>query len=51
MWDVDRDVFDPMDGVGILEIGSLSFYEPELESMLFEEVNDNGENLLANVNI
>ena len=49
MWDTRGDTFDPMCGVGILEVNLLD--ESELESVLFEEVNDDVENLLVNMNV
>ncbi|KAL0313069.1 UNVERIFIED_CONTAM: hypothetical protein Sradi_5706200 [Sesamum radiatum] len=38
MWDMAEDTFQTIEDVGILEIANLSLDEPELESVLFDEI-------------
>ncbi|KAL0418819.1 UNVERIFIED_CONTAM: hypothetical protein Sradi_1295400 [Sesamum radiatum] len=40
MWDVTGDAFETIEDVGILEIANLSLDEPELESVLFDEITE-----------
>ncbi|KAL0289160.1 UNVERIFIED_CONTAM: hypothetical protein Sangu_2625700 [Sesamum angustifolium] len=40
MWDVAGDAFETIEDVGILEIANLSLDEPELESVLFDEITE-----------
>lgn len=35
MWDIGGDAFDSLEGVGILEVASLSLDEPKIEAMIF----------------
>ena len=35
MWDVGRDSFDSLSGVGLLEVAELSIDEPELQAVSF----------------
>ena len=35
MWDIGGDEWDPFEGAGILQVASLSFDEPDLETVLF----------------
>jgi len=36
MWDIGGDEWDPLEGIGILEIGTLSLDEPVIEAILFQ---------------
>ncbi|XP_038701981.1 uncharacterized protein LOC119998684 [Tripterygium wilfordii] len=47
MWDVAGDSFDPLDGVGELEIANLSLDEPELEAVLFGQGDDAQDNVIG----
>lgn len=49
MWDVGGDAFDSLDGVGLLEIASLSLDEPEMEAILFTKGNVEDENELFDI--
>ncbi|KAL0369792.1 UNVERIFIED_CONTAM: hypothetical protein Sangu_0297300 [Sesamum angustifolium] len=40
MWDVAGDAFETIEDVGNLEIANLSLDEPELESVLFDEITE-----------
>jgi hypothetical protein len=51
MWDVGRDSFDSLGGIGILEVADLSLGEPEFQAVPFglgdlqlDVVDDNGTN-------
>ncbi|XP_065849995.1 uncharacterized protein [Euphorbia lathyris] len=46
MWDIGGDAFESPDGAGILEIADLSLDEPELESMVFVDEEDDENEML-----
>ncbi|XP_065877743.1 uncharacterized protein [Euphorbia lathyris] len=46
MWDIGGDAFESSDGARILEIADLSLDEPELESMVFVDEEDDENEML-----
>ncbi|KAJ1376945.1 hypothetical protein SESBI_49404 [Sesbania bispinosa] len=45
LWDLAADEWDPSEGVGVLEVASLSLDEPDLEAVLFIDDGDGNDEI------
>lgn len=45
MWDIGGDAWESFDGVGTLEVASLSLDEPNLEAVLFTDDGEGGDDI------
>ncbi|PKU70919.1 hypothetical protein MA16_Dca021038 [Dendrobium catenatum] len=50
IWDVTRDGFECLDDMGLLEVANLSLDEPELEAMIFNDDDIEGQKPISESN-